>query len=81
MKLNPITIRIEMAKRQYSGARLAQVAGVSRQTLSAILHGRKLISPYHVAKIAEVLGVSVDTFFCPKAQQSPIPEEQGSERR
>ena len=59
MKLNPMTIRIEMAKHQYSGARLAQVAGVSRQTLSAILHGKDC-AELTAGKLANALDMDVE---------------------
>lgn len=59
MKLNPVTIRIEMAKRQYSGARLAQLAGLSRQTLSAILHGKDCAEPT-AGKLADALEMDVE---------------------
>ena len=57
---------------------VAEKCGLTPNTVSAMLNGRKMISPHHAAKIAEVLGVSVDTLFCSKEQQSPIPEGQGS---
>ena len=59
MKLNPMKIRIEMAKRQYSGARLSQLAGVSRQTVSFILHGKDC-SEVTAGKLACALGVDVE---------------------
>ena len=57
---------------------VAEKCGLTPNMFSAMLNGRKMISPYHAAKIAEVLGVSVDTLFYPKEQQRPIPEGQGS---
>lgn len=59
MKLNPMTIRIEMAKRQFSGARLAELAGLSRQTVSAILHGKDCAEAT-AGKLANALGVDVE---------------------
>ena len=51
MKLNPMTIRIEMAKRQFSGARLAELAGLSRQTDCA---------EATAGKLANALGIQVE---------------------
>lgn len=59
MKLNPMTIRIEMAKRQHSGARLAQLAGISRQTLSAVLHGKDC-AEQTAGKLARALDMDVE---------------------
>lgn len=58
MKLSPMTIRIEMAKRQFSGARLAELAGLSRQTISAILHGKDCAEAT-AGKLANALGMDV----------------------
>ena len=58
MKLSPMTIRIEMAKRQFSGARLAELAGLSRQTVSAILHGKDCAEA--TGKLANALGIQVE---------------------
>ena len=58
MKLNPMTIRIEMAKRQFSGAQLAELAGLSRQTVSAILHGKDCAEAT-AGKLANALGMDV----------------------
>lgn len=58
MKLNPMAIRIEMAKRQFSGAQLAELAGLSRQTVSAILHGKDCAEAT-AGKLANALGMDV----------------------
>jgi len=42
---------------------LADKIGVSKQVMSKIVHGKKAISLIELAKIAEIMGVSIDSLI------------------
>ena len=56
MRLNRTKIYLLLAKKYYTQAALADAAGVSRQTLSAVLNGRNC-RPELLGKIAKALDV------------------------
>lgn len=56
MKLNVTKIRLIMAKQVMNQATLAAKAGISRQTLSAVMNGRSC-RPELLGKISKALGV------------------------
>ncbi len=56
MKLNVTKIRLIMAKQVMNQAALAAKAGISRQTLSAVMNG-KSCRPELLGKISKTLGV------------------------
>ena len=56
MRLNATKIRLLMAKQVVNQAALAAKAGISRQTLSAVMNG-KSCRPELLGKISKALGV------------------------
>ena len=56
MRLNATKIRLLMAKQVINQASLAAKAGISRQTLSAVMNGRNC-RPELLGKISRALGV------------------------
>ena len=58
MKLDTMTIKMQMAKQGLTGTALASLAGISRQNISTIL-GRGTCSVINAGKLAEGLGVPV----------------------
>ena len=56
-----MTFRELLKKQDCSGARLARAMGVSRTIISMWADGKSIPSIDKAAKIAEVLGVSLDT--------------------
>ena len=59
MKLNVLKIQILMAEKELSIKRLAEVSGVSRQTISCIISG-KGCSVMVAYKIAKALGLELE---------------------
>lgn len=56
MKLDRVKTLVCMARKEMSGTDLAEMSGVSRQTISSVLHGKDCF-PETVGKIATALGV------------------------
>ena len=56
MRLNATKVRLLMAKQVINQATLAAKAGISRQTLSAVMNGRSC-RPELLGKISKALGV------------------------
>lgn len=56
MRLNKTKVSLLMAKQVISQAKLAENAGVSRQTMSAVMNGRNC-RPELLGKISKALGV------------------------
>lgn len=56
MRLNTTKVRLFMAKQVINQASLAAKAGISRQTLSAVMNGRNC-RPELLGKISRALGV------------------------
>ena len=53
----------ELEEKGLSQSQLAEKIGVSRQVLQKIVKGKKAINALEVTKIAEVLGVSVESLM------------------
>lgn len=58
MKIDPLKLSIAMANKQFSFARLSEMAGVSRVSLSYINSGKRC-KPVTAGKIAKALDVDV----------------------
>lgn len=58
MKANHIAIKVFIARKGWTASNLACASGVSRQTISAILHGKDC-NPTTLGKIAKALNVDV----------------------
>lgn len=56
MRLNRMKIQLLMAKLEVNQATIAAKAGISRQTISAVMNGRNC-RPELLGKIARALGV------------------------
>lgn len=56
MRLNSTRVRLIMAKQEINQTSLAVKAGISRQTLSAVMNGRSC-RPELLGKISKALGV------------------------
>lgn len=56
MRLNRTKISLLMAKGTFTQAKLAENAGISRQTMSAVMNGRNC-RPELLEKISKALGV------------------------
>lgn len=52
---------------------LAELTGISRRTLSGIVHGRDPAKPYRVALIAKALGVKPGVLMADPPQPKPDP--------
>ncbi len=57
------TIKVERAKKDMTQARLAELIGVSRQTINAIEKGKYVPSTVLALKIAAIFQVSVEQIF------------------
>lgn len=57
------TIRVQRAIHDLTQAELAERAGVTRKSVNAIEAGRMVPSVLLALKLAQALGVSVDTLF------------------
>lgn len=58
MRIDKKTVMLKMATLQINQSQLAERAGISRQTLSAVMNGRSC-RPELLGKIAKALGVDV----------------------
>ncbi len=58
MKINTLTIKMEMAKQGLTGTALAGLSGISRQNISTIL-GRGTCSVINAGKLAGALGMEL----------------------
>lgn len=58
MRIDKKTVMLKMATLQINQLQLAEKAGISRQTLSAVMNGRSC-RPELLGKIAKALGVDV----------------------
>lgn len=56
MRLNRTKVQLLMAKGTFTQAKLAEKAGISRQTMSAVMNGRNC-RPELLGKISKVLEV------------------------
>lgn len=52
-----------IAKRSLKQSAIAEKAGYTRQQLNSMLKGRKVMKDTDILRIAEALGVGVDTLF------------------
>ena len=57
------SIKVERAKKNITQAKLAEMAGVSRQTINAIELGKYNLSTILALKIARIFEVSVNDVF------------------
>lgn len=62
MKLNITAIKTKMAEMEYTGRKLAQMAGLSSTGVSSILHRGSCSIP-SAGKIARALGVELETIM------------------
>lgn len=72
------TLRVQRAIHDLTQAELAESAGVTRKSVNAIEAGRMVPSVLLALRLAQALGVSVDTLFSlhdPFAGQGKDPEE------
>ena len=51
-------------EKDLKSAHVARAAGYSRQQMSDMLHGRKLIRPVDVVALTDALDVGADELFC-----------------
>lgn len=58
IRIDKKTVMLKMATLQINQSQLAEKAGISRQTLSAVMNGRSC-RPELLGKIAKALGVDV----------------------
>ena len=75
------TIRVQRAIHDLTQAELAERAGVTRKSVNAIEAGRMVPSVLLALKLAQALGVSVDTLFSlldPSAGQEAHPGQPAS---
>lgn len=56
-------IKVERAKRDMTQAKLAQMAGVSRQTINAMELGKYVPSTVLALKLAQIFDVSIHDIF------------------
>ena len=56
-------IKVERAKKDLTQSDLAQLAGVSRQTINSIEKGKYVPSTVLALKLAKIFEVEVSTFF------------------
>ena len=57
------TIKVERAKKNWTQSDLAEIIGISRQSINAIETGRFIPSTVLALKIAKVFGVNVELIF------------------
>ena len=67
---NSELIRVEMARKNITGEQLAAMSGLSRPTITKIVHG-KTVLPSKLKAAADVLGVSMEDLFTPKTEEKP----------
>lgn len=78
MKINRITLAVEMTRQQIGCGQLSQIAGVSRLVISKARKG-KTCSYDSAAKIASALGVDLATLIKPEEVQiDEIKDDPGS---
>ena len=70
---HPVDIRILqiIESRGLKQRSVAERAGYKIQTLSDMINGRRLIKPYDIVKLAQVLNVSPNEFFKNPNNQQP----------
>lgn len=51
---------------------VAEQLGITKNSLSAMLHGRKVLTPNVIADIAEILGVNAGEFFENSKNKAPL---------
>lgn len=66
MRIDRVKLIAEMARQEITSIRLAEMAGVSRVTVSAVRCG-KACAPTTAEKIAAALGVSVESIIMKEA--------------
>lgn len=57
------TIKVERAKKNWTQSDLAEIIGISRQSINAIETGRFIPSTVLALKMAKVFGVNVELIF------------------
>jgi putative transcriptional regulator len=57
------TLKVQRAMRDLTQADLASLAGVTRRSVNAIEMGRMVPSVLLALKLADALGISIDTIF------------------
>lgn len=59
---NPMPIKVAMVKRGVNGERLAELAGLSRPTVSRIVNGKRVM-PDKLKQALDVLGLTMAEVF------------------
>lgn len=57
------TMKLERARRDLTQAQLAELAGTTRKSVNAVEMGRMVPSAILALKLAQALGVTVETLF------------------
>lgn len=65
---NPELIRVEMARKNITGEQLAGLAGLSRPTVTKIVHGKEVL-PKKLKAAADVLGLTMEDLFKLKVEE------------
>jgi transcriptional regulator with XRE-family HTH domain len=61
---NPIPIKVAMVRRNINGEKLAELAGVSRPTVSRIVNGKQVL-PAKLEAVVTVLGLTMAEVYEP----------------
>lgn len=73
------TLKVQRALRNLTQADLAAMAGVTRKSVNAIETGRMIPSVLLALRLADVLGVAVDTLFSLRPLAlAPVPQSAGT---
>ena len=57
------SLKVERAKKDLTQERLAELIGVSRQTINSIEKGKYIPSTLLALKLSKIFGISVNEFF------------------
>jgi putative transcriptional regulator len=66
------TIKVQRAIKNITQAKLAEIIGVSRQTINAMELGKYTPSTLLALKMAYYFGVAVETFFILEEEEKPL---------
>jgi transcriptional regulator with XRE-family HTH domain len=66
---NPIPIKVAMVKRGIKGERLAELAGLSRPTVSRIVNGKQVL-PVKLEAALKVLGLTMADVYETEKEKS-----------
>lgn len=64
------TMKVERAKRDWTQAQLAELAGTTRKSVNAIETGHMVPSTVLALKLAQALGVTVEALFYLESEQA-----------